>query len=512
MGKKSHKKVKRRQLPCTVAVEISRDELVMVIVEPKPDESREVRGYRVCWRHESTGLDSDGGMAELAQALEALAVKEKLIGGSVHVSLSSDFCVTRVLAGETDRMMADLRGQRERSANYLSLGAGVKVVSESIRALDVKNSQAWLTVTNRETLERVVAAMESAGLFPELVEHSIVAMCRAVGRMGGDLAGPVIIIEPNEKGVELGVSYRGQLLFDYRPGGIHSKAHVAEIVERHLERIQRYSKRYFRFASGQITRVFLVGAQEDTEAVRAQFANSTRLSAEVLVPAALCSEWQCGENLKSDPDFVAAMGSALIDGARLALPPNERGFPDLMDAYRNSHREPLWPGVRRHLWPVAAAAVVGLLVYGTATVTHGRARSTEAEVAVAEEETSKASTMKLELETLTTRARYLAVMERDLANLPIHELIATIVRAKPKDVYMDSIELDESGQASFKGKAESENLAFEFLDELKKSPVLQGAQLDSTGPDRLLDKPATWFLIKCKFVGKADNSEGKVKK
>src|SRR5690606_31360557 len=105
-------------------------------------------------------LNSEQGVAELTAALSELVEQHKLVGGTVNVALSSDFCVTRVVAGETDRMTSEMNSLRERSAHYLSLGAGPKAVSQSIRALDMKNSQGWLTVTNREVLNQIHSALE----------------------------------------------------------------------------------------------------------------------------------------------------------------------------------------------------------------------------------------------------------------------------------------------------------------------------------------------------------------
>ena len=78
-------------------------------------------------------------------------------------------------------MMSELRSLRDRSAHYLSLGTGAKAISQTIRSLDVKHSQIWLTVTNRDTLDNLNRALEAAGLYPESIEHS---MSQSVERWG----------------------------------------------------------------------------------------------------------------------------------------------------------------------------------------------------------------------------------------------------------------------------------------------------------------------------------------
>jgi hypothetical protein len=508
--KRKTKKVKQRQLPCTVAVEISREELAMIIVEQKAGGAREVRGRRSRWLRDAASLQCEQGMQELTEALSAMVEEEKLTGGNLNVALSSDFCVTRVLAGETDKMLPELRSLRERSAHYLSLGAGPKEVSQCVRPLDAKNSQAWLTVTNQETLNQVTGAIEAAGMFPSLIEHSMVSVCRAVGRMGGDVAGPVIIIEPSDRGVDLGISYRGQLLFDYRPGGVHSKDHVAEIVEKHLDRIQRYSTRFFKFASGQIRRVFLVGDQADAEFVRLQFADSKTLTAELLNPALICLDWTYDDKIIGDPDFLAPWGSALIENEQLQTPADERGYPDLMDVYRLGRRDPIWPAARRHLWPVAAAAAVGIAIYGVVLVQNSHARGLEQQVTEAENESATASTLKLEIDSAATTTKYLTVLDDELVNPPIHLLLANILKSKPPGVFMNKVTITHPDDAVFTGVAENHQLVYAFEDRLKTIPMLTDVHVEAITDTQIpsSDK-AAGFTIKCKFTGFTDQAERK---
>jgi Tfp pilus assembly protein PilN len=512
MVSKKPKKIKRRQLACKVAIEISHSELSLIIVDKKEDGAVHVRGYRTQWLQQAPSLNHGQGVAELTAALATIVEQEQLAGGTVQIALSSDFCVTRVIAGETDKMLSELRNLRDRSAHYLSLGAGAKAISQTIRALDVKNSQGWLTVTNRATLDNLNRALENAGLFPDFIEHSMVAVCRAVGRMGGDKDAPAIIIEPNDRGVDLGISYRGQLLFDYRPGGVGSKETIVQIVEQHLERIQRYCSRFFRFAGGQLNRVYLVGSPEDVEQVRSQFLASKRLTAEVINPTTVCTDWHFADSLVSNPDYVAPLGAALVEAEQSQLPANERAFPNLMDAYRTGIQAPLWPLVKRHLWPVAAAGVLAAIVYSGAMVQHSRAGSVETQVATIEAESGNAATMKLEMDSITTRVKYLHVLDDELTIPPVHDLISQIVKVKPRSVFLDGIQVSQDGQIEVTGKAETKDAVFEFETGLKNVPLLKSPNVESTRPDKLpTTENATAFKLKAKFADPNGNAERNAK-
>jgi hypothetical protein len=510
MAARKTKSIKRRQLPCTVAIEISHSEVSLVVVDRQADGGCQVRGYRAQWLNDSPGLTHERGAAELSAALAPIVEQADLVGGDVHVALSSDYCVTRVVAGETSETLAELRSLRDRSAHYLSLGAGAKAISQTVRALDARNSQAWLTVTDRQTLANVTRALEDAGLFPAMIEHSMVAVCRAVGRMGGDNAAPAIIIEPNGRGIDLGVSYRGQLLFDYRPGGVGSKDTVVDIVEHHLERIQRYCSRFFRFASGQLNRVYLVGNPDDVHQVRAQFRHSQRLTAEVINPTTTCADWSFSDTLVENPFFVAALGSALVSPDQLRFPPNERGFPDLMDAVRNQLRPPIWPLARQHLWPVAAAGLLGLVVYSGAWIEHARAASIEGQVATVQTESDEARSLKLEAEQSQLRARFLNRLDEELSMLPVHDLLAGIVQAKPAAVYLDDIKVTQDGLITLTGKGEQREAVFEFEASLKEVAFLRSPRVEETRPDRLpTAENATGFTLKAKFAEYAGRSAGR---
>ncbi|MGE0760529.1 MAG: PilN domain-containing protein [Pirellulaceae bacterium] len=503
------RKAKRRKLRCTVAVEISRDTVKMVIVDRQEGGVRDVRGYRTRWLHDAVSLDADQGVVELTRALKSLVEQNKLAGGTVNVALSSDFCVTRVVAGEADKMVSEMSHLRERSAHYLSLGAGPKAVSECVQPIDMKNSQGWLTVTNRETLDLIIRALEEAGLHAALVEHSMVAVSRAVGRMGGDASSPVIVIELGESGVDLGISYHGKLLFDYRPGGIRSQDHIAEIVEKHLERIQRYSTRFFRFASGQIRHVYLVGDIASAELVRHQFANSSRLTAEILNPALICPEWRYEERLVADSEFLAALGCALVEPDQSSASAAEREFPNLMDVLHAHGNEPVWPGVRRHLWPVAAAAAVGVAIYAGAMLRHRQVDRMEQQLVEADAQSALANTLRLELDNLVVRGKYLKVLDLDLVNPPLHELIASVVQNKPDGVYLNKISLDADSNMVFLGVADSTDLIYDFESRLKAVALLENLAIAGMSPERLpTNENATGFQIKCKFAGGEDFAEG----
>jgi hypothetical protein len=505
--KLNSRKSKRNRAGQRVSIEVSARELAMIIVDRSGGEMRRVRGEHVAWLEEATSLDSPDGSRELAAALTHLANAEKLAGADVAITLSSDFCVTRVVAGEAAVVDRELRSLRERSKHYLWLGAGSKAQAESSRAVDAKHVQSWLSVTNDSILQTIVQAANRANLQVDFMEHSMVSVCRALGSQGFDADGPVILAELNNRGVDLGVSFRGQLLFDYRPGGLDIKERIGEIVARHLERIQRYCDRHFRFTEGKkISTVFLYGKLEEATRLQSQFKDSTQLTAEVVGPRNICPDVKVDEDIAADSRYVSALGCALVDEDRRQQSQQERGFPDLMDYFRQAWKEPLVPTLVRLAWPIAAAILVAVGIYSAALVEHGKADAIESQVQVAEQGRARVRELKLGATEAMTKAKYLDSIDRQLMNPAWHNIVAMIGQSLPQGAWLDSVRIEDLGLISVTGTAPTEQLVLDFVDRLQGVSGLDRVNLEAQRPTRSPLGLAISFDIKCNFSGHDDHA------
>ena len=500
---KQAKKSKRKQPNHLVGLEIQRSRIALIVGERQDGRFTRVGGHHMVWLQNATSLTTEDGLRELTAALTSLVNKEQAGGAGAYVSLSSELCVTRVVAGENEGLQAEARELRERSAQYLSLGAGEKVAVESSRAVDAKHSQTWLTVANKETLDNLVHAITQAGLRVDLLEHSLLSMCRVIGRSGRDSASPVLIIDINERGVDLGVSYRGELLFDYRPGGLDSKHQIGEIVGRHLERIQRYCNRQFRNVSGKISQVFICGIPEELQGVEEQF-DASQLQAEVLDVSAVCSDWDFRSGFTPDANFVAPLGLLLIEDSQLEQPAEERGLPDLMDSYRNVWREPLGPALLKAGWPIAATLLLALGVYAAALIEGRGTAAIEAQVAEVKPAVQAFETFRSRTDTAVQRIKYLQTIDRSISNPAYHQLVAAIGQSLPEFVWLKQVRVDDRGMVSIRGPGRSEDVIFEFVRGLKEIPQIADVSLQGQQPTRLSSGPAILFDIKCRYVGNDD--------
>jgi len=498
MGKKQ-KKTDSHQ----VAIEISREDVALVVVERRPDGDHRVRGRRLTWRKEAKDVNEPGGAEELAAAINTLVAEEKLSGLSVHVALNSDYCVTRVAAGEREKVMDELRVLHGRSNQYLMLGPGDKAIARSLHPIDAKQIQGWLTVTNRDTLDIIVDTLLQANLQVDLIEHAMVSMCRAVAKMPSSDESPSIIVELNDRGVDVGVTHNGRLLFDYRPGGLNSKTQVAQIIQRHLERIQRYCSRHFPFAESRISQVFICGSAADVEEVRSQLAEVSELKATRLCPQAFLDGCEFEADAADESHFVAPLGAALLDHADLEHSADVRGIVNLVDFVRSVRREPVIPALTKLAWPIAAAILLAVLLRAGTYFENRSASGIEQDQKTLNGKMASVSQMRAATNVASTKILHLKKIEAGTFNPGWHALLSQIGRSMPEPVWLEGIRVEQSGAMTISGPSRTQDAIFDFVRYLQKIPVLEDVNLESQVPVNV-EGPAIRFDIKCRYVDRND--------
>lgn len=490
----------------TVAIELSSGDLVYAVLDQAGSKSGQTRllWRRLPWRKEATSLSTPEGQRELAAALAQVVSEEKLSGAPCRFALGGDFCVTRVVAGTNEQVDKELRNLEQRSSHYLSLGNGEKSFSRSTRAIDAKRSQGWMTVTNEKTLEAITTAAKEAGLKSTKIEHSLIALSRAVGWAGRDEESPVIIIHLNNRGVDMGVSYQGRLLLDYRPGGLAAKERLAETVMQHLDRIQRYCSQHFQFATARITRVIMCGDAADLQKTQEQFTSLGRLTAEAIDPRDVCKEWHCENVTSTDAWLLPLLGS--LAGSQKGTEPIDS--PDLMEPVRRRHRDPLSPLLIKYGWPVAAAALLTVGIYGASLYQQQIAGGLEAAASQSKNHQDLIFAKQIELAATEAKIRYLTRISGQLSRPVWHDFVAEVGSCLPKGVWLDSLQVDREGRVSFTGPSFSENGVYEFVEHLKQASLVKNVALEGTRTIQLTTGPATQFDVKCNLNGRTAQAKG----
>ncbi|MBM3999570.1 MAG: hypothetical protein FJ297_08550 [Planctomycetes bacterium] len=497
MGKRERRpRVNKRRLQSVrAAIEISRSELRLVIVDNENGQTA-VRAHELTWRIDSGPLHSDAGIRELTAGLKSLVARERLNGAAVDVALSGDFCVTRVVAGPNDEVRDELRALEERSSHYLLLGTGENRLAACSKTLDAKHQQAWVTVANTRTLNAVLKATENAGIYVRALEHSLVSLARAVGALEQDRELPVLLLEIGQRGVDIGISHQGQLLIDYRPGGISAKEQIAHIVLRHFERLQRFCRRRFRFAGGDVSRIFICGEADDVALVRRQFESQDQIRADAIVPQDVLARCELPDAPELNATYSSCIG--LLVNTRPGV--DASAAPNLMGDLVSRVKTPLWPAVAKVGWPVAAAVLVTIGIAGAGLHQRFQCAGVERQLAEFEGATARLGGLRAAMAVTTQKSTNLASIATQLRPAHWNELIVSIGTSLPKGVWLEQLSVEPDGTTKLSGPSHSEDGIFEFVKALKQKRLLSEVALEGTQPIQFNNEPATRFDITCRLA------------
>jgi Tfp pilus assembly PilM family ATPase/Tfp pilus assembly protein PilN len=491
-----------------VIVEVSRDHLTLSILDRRFGASPELRSFRSTWEESAISGANTLDRATVAAKLKALLGDEKVAGLPARLVLSGDFCVTRTVAGTREQVERELHALRDRCSLYISLGQGPKAFAENVRTIDAKRAQGSMTITNQTALVAVTDAVREIGLKVTSIEHSLVALSRAVGKTGRDAELPVIVVELHQHGIDLGISFQGHLLLDYRPGGLSrqpgEQRQLAGIIQKHLGRIRRYCHRYFQYSGGKLAHVVLSGHGEEVEALQQHFNEESDLQATILPPHDVCPDWKYDGDAGDDACLLPTLGALLHEqGATSA-----HASPDLLKPLLLSQREPLGPALRRRAWPMAAALLLALVAYGGGFYQSWRANELTEAVAKARQDAEILASKQVELRSVENKMAGLTVIAKALPPTRWDFLLAEVSGCLPQGAWLESLKVDRAGTLYLYGPSFNENGVYELVEQLKQVPELSEVVLEGTRPARLESGPATLFDVKCNLHGRSDRKEG----
>lgn len=455
------------------------------------------------WRKEAASLRTDVGRNELATAFRTLVTEERLAGARVRLTLSNEYCVTRVLTGPTEYVRREFGELEERSHRYLSLGPGPKAMASTVHELDARHQHILLAVANRRTVDTLMGIAEDCGVHIESIEPSLVALSRAQAHLRSRCEDASLIVQVDEAAVELGICHQGRLLLDYRPGGRITADTVAEIVAQHIERLQRYLDRYHRYLGSRLEHVYLTGSPASVQRAEREFSRLKQLQVHVLEPSELNAEWQYVADAPGT-QFTAALGTALLFCPSAA----EQQGPNLIEQMLTELREPMRPVLLRSLAPLAAVLLVavGLLALML------RERSQTAELRAELEELTPASVRATELRLRLTAAEakleQLHELSKHLPRPDWGRLVKRISQSMPDDVWLDRVSFRDGQLASLSGASYTDGGVYDFVGYLKKVPDISQINLQGTGAGQSPTGPTTSFDIQLSLGGAARASKG----
>ncbi|MBN1851769.1 MAG: PilN domain-containing protein [Pirellulales bacterium] len=490
-----------------VAIEICRSELRMAKLHRSDGKGPDQVATRaIPWRKNTTSYFSETAVQELTEAFRILVVEEKLSGSPIRIALSGDLCVTRVLTGTVEHVRKELLQLEDRSQLYLSLGPGKKAIAGSIHQLDARHQIALLTVANQKTMDMLAHVADTVGVQFHIVEPSLVALSRMVGRMKQPEGEPQMVVHLDGKTFELGVCHQGQLLLDYRPANRYDSNNVAEIILQHLTRLQRYCDRHYKFLTRPLRHVFICGKAVPTLVTVASFDPYEQLNAEMLNPEEIDSNWKyIGKPPGCD--------MATVLGAILFMQHNEieETSPNLMERLIAESRPPLRPFLTKSLLPIAAVLIAALTLFLVNFSRHQEIKAMQSQLQALEPIRGKTMEFRRLLCETENKLQEFKKLAEKLDGIPEDEAVSLIGKCMPEDLWLDRMTIFNNSQVSLAGASYGESGIEEFVGWLDKAPGITQVALGGSRASQTPAGPATKFDIDFVLVNSEDWEKEEIK-
>ncbi len=486
----------------TLAIELCHSSFSAAIHSTTSKGVENTLSFTTQWRNESQTLRSDAGKREFSKALRTFVVEHGLQNAHLTITLSGDFCVTRVVSGDAQHVRRELAEIEQRSSLYLTLGHGQKAVGASIHKVSSQRQHALLSVVNQRTLDVLLEAAAFAHLVLDRIEPSLVSVARVVGKLKTDSEQPVLIVNVAERGVELGISLEGRLLLDYRPAGSDSRENVANVVAGHLNRLRRYCQRYVQLENSELTTAVLCGDARGVDLVKKAFDENDLLT--VLPLHSLVNEENWNLDTKNlSGDQVAALGASLLEDR---FNTTDAG-PNLMERLHALHREPLAPQLARTFWPLAATVLFAVILWLHVEKVDRETTVLAKELESHEVVQQRSRILRHQTISNTEKIKHLELLARNISTPRWREMTTTVSQCLPNDVWVEAISVSDGKQMRISGEAYTEDGIFEFVRSLEQFPSLRQVSLMGTRPARTSAGPSTRFDVSCEIINQPDSPE-----
>lgn len=471
--------------------EVSRSMLRMALVVRRSGDMDDLVITRsIQWRKDAKLLNTEQGIQELTAAFHTLVNDEKLAGAKIRVVLGGDLCVSRVIAGSAADVRKELSNVEERSQLYLSLGSGRKAFVHSTRQLDARHQLAVLCVASEKTLEILAKVTEDVGIQITSIEPSLIALTRAQSNAGQTSGAPSLLVEVHETGAEIGICRGGQLLLDYRPGGLTGPDKVAGIISLHLKRLERYLARHHAITDASLRDVYLTGEPEAVRRAQATFALDSTFKVHILSPSDIQADWQFSGDAPGT-EMTAVLGTALLK----YQPDQEHVGPNLMEHLLAQSRAPMRPTLTKSMFPIALVFLLSLVLgiidwYETRNLAVIRSElDTLAPIQARSDE------LRLKLARTESLLTELKSIDGKLDRPPYSLSLQRIANCLPREVWINSVTYVNDSTGSLNGASYTDGGVYDFVNSLKEVPEIKDITLKSTGVGQSSFGPTTTFEL-----------------
>jgi hypothetical protein len=376
------------------------------------------------------------------------------------------------------------------------------VLSRSVQQLDARHQHALLTVTSQTTLDLLMKVADAVGLQIVSIEPSLIALSRAQARLRDGCRDACLLIQLNESAAELGICHRGRLLLDYRPGGNTSAENIADVVDQHHSRLERYLNRYHSYLAAPLRHIYLTGEPAAVEAARQRFSRLPNLHVQVLAPAELAVDWRHA-GAAPGTEMSAALGTAL------SLLPDaaECPAPNLIESTLAQIRAPMRTTLVPNLAPIAALLFVAAMLLVVHVWNLGKAKSLRAELVLLQSTQRRAEDLRLQLIVAEAKLAQLRQLQERLPRPDWQRFLTRIGQCMPDDVWLDRLNVRDGRFASLGGASFTDAGVYDLVSYLKEVPDIAEISLEGTGVSQGPSGPTTTFDLKATLADFATQRE-----
>ncbi|MEZ6087601.1 MAG: PilN domain-containing protein [Pirellulaceae bacterium] len=488
---------RRRKVKRNVGMEISPQGITLAVIERKDEaSSRQLITHYEPFPEDSGPLRGDWTDPALAETISKLVAKYQLAGNAVTVGLGGSACMTRVMMGENEDVDNDVRELTERARRYMGMGRGEKVCCHTEQRLDAKRKRVWVTVAKRSAVDAVASAVANAGLRLGRLEHTMVVLCRVLNAHRIDQDEPVLLVSDQSGRLELGISYQGRLLLDYRPAISNSDESEDVVLRRHIKCLRRYLQAKMSQSTAVLSKVFVSGGTAVQMLDNEQLQSSEDLQLRSFPFDSLL------DGLSSTIDQVdeSPGGIAAIWLARDEQPgATNHVTNDLMSTLRPSGRTP-WLQLLKTTWPVSAAALLACVLSVFGRLEERAADRIQQQVDVLSPDHVEAARLRFVLQEHIQFDQQTNKLARQLPSPHWTRIVFKSGSLMPDGMWLESVRIDHRSIINISGASFTDEAIYEYINQLKSSGLFARVSLDSTNAIRVESGPAFRFEITAEAV------------
>ncbi|MCA9196877.1 MAG: PilN domain-containing protein [Planctomycetales bacterium] len=484
----------------TVAIEVGVNNLKLAVIRFS-NGPPQVTVEQVTWRTDDDALTSRDTERQLANRISELVAKHALQKAEFYVGVASDFCVTRCVTGEANRVAMELDHLHERQALYLSLGPGQKLSAEAVMNVDAMHQHSLVAVVNSQTLGMLKRVADLAKINVVSLEPSAVGLCRLIGLIHDQRRVPVLVLKLDNRWAELCVAYEGRMYLNYRPSTLATTEQVVDAVRTHLVRLIRYCQKSNLLSEGALDRIYVIGPTTAAERVSSQLREDGTLQVEVF--ANRMARFFVTGDTPLHEEFASVVGTALTGNPQYEVATLSPNLVSQLDHFGVIS----WRAIAKKLFPSVAASMffaLFLQAVNRQAASHVTTLQKASQPVVQMQE--QIQTLQVSRELAENKLKHVHHLINDISEPSWSDVTLWVTKCMPPAMYVDSLIIENNHELAIQGMSAAERDVFEFVSTLQKLPMVADVRIRSTSPSEQNGTMGVRFDLTCQ-IGKAAPSE-----